>query len=976
MNHSHDCVLPLALDPVNESVHRGEHLLRLTPKAFAVLCYLMERPARLVTKDELLAAVWPDTAVTEASLSTCIREIRRALDDSPATPAYIQTVHRRGYRYVGAVSEATRKPHTSASTPATDALLVGREQELASLDRWLQHVEGSGRRLVFVAGEAGIGKTALVDQFVARVGRRTTAQIARGRCVAQYGDCEPYLPWLDLLNHLSRDYGRERLATTLRRCAPMWLAQLPWLVNAKERQQLQREIAGATRERMIRELAEVLAVVSADRLLVIVLEDLHWSDPSSIDLLAYLARPPHHGRLLLLGTYRPAELHATSHPLVALEQQLRLHGMCEALSLDFLTPEAVADYVRLRMPGAPDDLAIQVHRRTDGSPLFMINVIDYLLARGALVQTDGAWRWSETVQVTQTDVPESLKEMIERQLDRVSHDERRLLEAASVAGTAFSAASAAAALEESPELVEERLAGLARRGSFVRRTDREIWPDDTESDGYAFIHVLYKDVLYERIGTARRSRMHRLAGERLEAAYGDRAQEIAPELALHFERGRDAERAVRYLAQAGENAIHRGAYIEAIALLTRGIALLSKLPQGADRDAFEVELLVPLGACYINTRGYAAPEVGMTFERAHALCRHVTDASLEFRVLRGLSFFAEQHDLRKARTMAEELLRVGARGRDASDLVEAHRVVATTWFHLGNFTSALDHLERGLALYDGELHSSGAFLYGQDPGVCCHAWYAWAQWYRGFPDRAIASATHAIELARRIGHPFSLLYAMNFAAWLYARRGDAAAAERYTREVVHKGREQGLTPMLALGQVLHGWSLALQGRDEEGVRELQDGIARWQSTGAGLATPSWMYLLASALAKAGRSREALDTIDDALARLERTEERWPECELYILKGSTIARAGHQNGGAERHAEAERLLRRALHLAAKRESPALRLRAANALSPLLCDQGRTQEAEALVVSAYGAFTEGFQTPDLAEARSMLVRLRSA
>jgi DNA-binding winged helix-turn-helix (wHTH) protein/predicted ATPase len=974
MNRSHGPVVPLSLDPANECVHRGERALRLTPKAFAVLRHLMKRPGQLATKDELLEAVWPDTAVTEASLSTCVREIRRALDDTPATPLYIQTVYRRGYRYVGATLDATATLNASRTHPPADGLLVGRDRELASLDRFLRQVEEGERCVIFLAGEAGIGKTALVERFVARIAGRVSAHIGRGQCVEQYGACEPYLPWLDVLNQLSRDYGRDRLAAVLRRYAPMWLAQLPWLIDAGERRHLQHEIAGATRERMIRELAEALEALGADSPVLIVLEDLHWSDPSSIGLLAYLARRPRPGRLLLLGTYRPAELHVTSHPLIALKQELLLHGACEDLSLDFLTREAVAEYVRSRLPGAPDDLARQVHRHTDGNPLFMVNVIDYLLARGALVHADGGCHPSEAVQAAEAEVPESLKEMIERQLDRLSHEDRRVLEAASVTGVAFSAASVAAALEESIELVEERLGVLARRGSFVRRTERQAWPDGTQSDGYAFIHVLYQNVLYERIGTARRSRMHGRTGERLEAGYGERAQEIAAELALHFQRGRESERAVRYLAQAGENAIRRGAYVEAIALLNQGISLLSTLPEGADRDACEIQLRVPLGVCYVNTRGYAAPEVGITFQRAHELSRHATDTSRLFRVLRGLWFFAVQRaDLRKARSMAEELLRVAARQRDGSGLVEGHRIMATTCFHLGNFTRALRHLQRGLALYDAERHSSHAFLYGQDPGVCCHAWHAWTQWYRGYPDQAVASAMRAIELARQIGHPFSLSYAMNFAARLHLCRGEAAAAEGHAREGLRYAQEQGLTPMVAMGQVLHGWSRTFLRDDDTAIGELREGVARWQSTGARLATPYWMYLLASALNKAGRSAEALDTLDDALAQLDRTDERWFECDLYILNGSLTAGTSRRKGSGDPRVEAQRHLRRAFHAATEMESPSLRLRAANALSVLLRDQGQTHEAKELVGTAYAAFNEGFQTADLTEARAMLAQL---
>ena len=418
MNRSAGPVPALSLDLVNERVQRGEHPLKLTPKAFAVLRHLMERPGLLTTKDALLAAVWPDTAISDASLSTCIREIRRTLGDNPTTPLYIQTVHRRGYRYIGNTRPGAVAFDTPCTVRAHDGLFVGRDRELARLERSLRQARGGEQRLILLGGEPGIGKTALIEQFAARVAGQASVQIARGQCVEQYGACEAYLPWFDALNQLARDHGCDRLAAVLRQYAPLWLAQLPWLIDAAERQHLQREIVGATRERMLRELAEALGALSADSLVIVILEDLQWSDPSSIGLLAYLARASRTHRLLLLGTYRPAELHATSpHPLMALTQELLLHGACEDLPLEFLTIDAVAEYVATRIPGAPDDLGKRVHQLTDGNPLFMVNVIDYLLAGGAPVHADGHGL-GESVRAAEAEVPQSLLELIERQLDR------------------------------------------------------------------------------------------------------------------------------------------------------------------------------------------------------------------------------------------------------------------------------------------------------------------------------------------------------------------------------------------------------------------------------------------------------------------------------------------------------------------------------------------------------------------------------
>ena len=954
---------PLSLDCINERVHREDQVLKLTPKAFAVLRHLAERAGRLVSKEELLSAIWPDAVVSDGVLSTCVREIRRVLHDDPAAPSYIETQHRRGYRYVGVAPETTLAADGAHVNRASRVLLVGRDRELTALDRTLRQVQQGQRRVMFLAGETGIGKTALMEHFVAEVARQGKAQIARGQCVEQYGACEAYLPWLDALSHLSTAYGQARLAAILRRYARMWLAQLPWLIGANEHRQLQSELAGATRARMMRELAEALEALSTDCPVVVILEDLHWSDPSSIALLAYLARRRGSGALLLLGTYRSDELHHTSHPLGDVKQELILHGVAEELRLGFLTVEAVSEYMRLRLPGAPDDLAVRLHQRTDGSPLFLVNVIDYLVSGGILVHEGERWHVRQDARTRESDVPESLKDMIERRLDRLSPDERRVLEAASVAGAAYSTECVAAALDVAVESVEELLGTLARRGSFVRSSATETWPDGTQSERYEFIHVLYQNVLYDRIGTARRSCMHRKMGERLEAGFGDRAEEIAAVLALHFQRGRDAQRAVKCLAQAGESAIRRSAYVEAISLLNQGLDVLTMVPEGAVRDACELQLLVPLGVCYVNTRGYAASEVGATFQRARTLCRHVSDAARRYRVLRGMfAFAALRANLDDARSTAEELLQVAECQCDASGLVEGHRSVATSWFHLGHFAPALDHLQRALAYYDAEVHSSHAFLYGQEPGVVCFAWQAWTQWYLGYPDQALTSAMRSVALAREVDHPFSLSYALNFAAHLCLRRGEPEAAEEYARQSVDLAREHGLTLMLAMGQVLHGWSGAFDRYDRAAIDELEEGIARWRSTGARLMMPYWMCLLATARANSGRSDAASGILDNARREATCTPERWFTCDMHLARAALIARTCPD--------KSQRALREAFDSATELESPSLRLLAANALSPLLRDAGKTHEARELVGSAYSAFNEGFGTADLVAARAEL------
>jgi DNA-binding winged helix-turn-helix (wHTH) protein len=337
---------PFRLDPTNACLWCRAQALTLTPKAFAVLHHLVEHAGQLVTKAALLDAVWPNTAVSEAVLKVCIGEIRKALGDMARAPQFIATVYRRGYRFIAPVTVADHaevEPLAGSPSPAGPAIsaptslltprhavpLVGRQTELARLHHWLEEARHGKRQVVFVTGEAGIGKTAVVETFLAQVVTDTRLFIARGQCVEHYGPGEAYLPMLEALGRLCRTPGGEHLVLFLRQHAPTWLAQIPWLCSAEEREILQRELMGATQPRMLREMAEALETLTAETPLVLVLEDLHWSDYATLDLVAMLAQRREPARLLLLGTYRPVEVIVRGHPLKTIKQELQMRGHCE-----------------------------------------------------------------------------------------------------------------------------------------------------------------------------------------------------------------------------------------------------------------------------------------------------------------------------------------------------------------------------------------------------------------------------------------------------------------------------------------------------------------------------------------------------------------------------------------------------------------------------------------------------------------------
>jgi len=647
---------PFRLDLIDERLWRGSLAVSLPPKAFAVLRHLAQHHGRLVTKDDLLDAVWPGVHVGDAVLKVCVRDIRKALDDPARSPRFIQTVHRRGYRFIGAMGDiadpelaiveseqatmlADGTPNRPPAQSGLDGRfrqrgpthLVGREPVLDRLQMWLGAAWRGTRQIVFVAGEPGIGKTAVVEAFLERVAADRRVWIAHGQCAESYGSGEPYLPVLDALGRLCREVGGDWLVALLRQYAPTWLVQMPWLLHTTDRDALQRELLGATRERMLREMAEAVEALTAEAPLVLLVEDLHWSDPATLDLLSLLARRQEPARLLLIGTCRD-EVIAARHPLEEMKLDLLTRGRCQELSLELLGEAAVADYLRERFPRSslPSELARVIHQRTEGNSLFMVSLVDDLVARGLLTVRDGRWELRAALEEVEMDVPESLRQMIERQIGRLERDEQRILEAGSVAGMEFSSAAVAPAIEWKPLEVEERCDELARRQFFIRALGAREWPDRTLAGRYGFMHALYRKTLYRRISPARRRALHQSIGEREEAGHGERAREIAPGLAVHFEEGGDDRRAVQYLKQAAEIAMRRHANREAVGHLRRALDIAERLPE-AEGVAPRLDLLEQLGLArrsmgdvsravedFANL-ATSARELGRTREEARAL---------------------------------------------------------------------------------------------------------------------------------------------------------------------------------------------------------------------------------------------------------------------------------------------------------------------------------------------------------------------
>jgi predicted ATPase len=823
----------------------------------------------------------------------------------------------------------------------------------------------------FITGEAGLGKTTLVEAFVAELGTQGPLWIGHGQCVEHYGAGEPYLPVLEALGRLCRGPGGKELGAILGQQAPTWLMQMPGLVRAADLEALRRRIIGATREWMLRELAEALELLTAQQPLVLVLEDLQWSDPSTLDLLAVLARRREPARLLLIATYRPPEVQRRTHPLSTIQQELQLHGHSVELPLTLLTEDAVATYLACRLPGLPrvDRLPCLVHQRTEGNPLFMVTLIDSWLTQGVLLEQDDVWALAAGIEALHNSVPDGLRQLIDRQLDWLSAEEQRVLEAASVAGVEFSAASVAAGLAQEVEYVDDWCTSLARRGQFLRTSGEQLWQDGTVAGCYSFVHALYQQVLYHRVSAAQRVRLHRRIGARLEAGYGTQVGDIAAELAMHFERGRNFQRTVPYLQQAGQRSMERSAYVEAVAHLIRGLEVLKTLPATPERNQQELTLHIDLGAALQTIKGNAAPEVEHAYTQSHALCQQVGETPELVTALFGLwRYYATRSQLHTAQELGETLLRLAQRAHDPALSVIAHNALGFTQLCLGALPAARLHLEEGIAHYTPEQRRASVFQVGQDPGVACRVYAARTLWLLGYPDQALVHIREALALAHELSHPYSLAWAWCMAAFASQLRHDVLAVQEQAEAAVTLSTEQGFSFWAAVGTSVRGWALALQGQDEEGMAQVRQGIAAWLATGAALHSPCFCTLLADVCNHLGYTEDGLQALAEAHTIVEQQEERWWEAEVHRLRGVLLLR---QPGASQ--VEAEAFWRRALDVARRQKAKSLELRAAMSLSRLWQRQGKRTEARALLAPVYGWFPGGFDTPDLQEAKALLTEI---
>lgn len=557
------------LDAANQCLWQDGAQITIAPKPFAVLSYLVDNPGRLITHDELLDRLWPDTYVQPQVLRTYMLELRKILGDDPRQPRFIQSLPKRGYRFVAEVREESKPSTTTVCSEPSESGLVGRSEELASLRAAFQTTQAGTRQFVFVTGESGLGKSALVDEFCNSLVPQAT--IARGQCIQGFADKEHYYPVLEALAQLCGSARGEVACATLARVAPSWMSTSPHPPQ---------ELHTAAPARSAAELCAALEELAAESSLVLVFEDLHWADEATLDLLSALVRRRTPARLLLIATLHPQRAGAIP-TFRRIRQDLLMRRLCTEIVLGSLSRTSVKQLlcIKLAQGEIPAHLDAFVHRHSEGNPLFVHLLVDHLIAQGSLVRLtrEGAERWEASADALDAGVPDGLAQMIELDIESLTPREQSLLEAGSLSEIAFPSWAVAAALNEDLVSAEEACDELARRVHLVRRAGYDELPDGSRVAFYVFAHGLYREVLYQRQPESRRAQRHIRIAERLGELFPGREAHVAREIAGHYEAAGNWMQAIASFRAAANYAQERGSYATAVELLQDALRMAGRL---------------------------------------------------------------------------------------------------------------------------------------------------------------------------------------------------------------------------------------------------------------------------------------------------------------------------------------------------------------------------------------------------------------
>ena len=986
----------LALDPLHEPAHR--QLMALYAKAGQRSAALRQyRACVRLLADELGTEPREETtALYERirSMSIASDGVLLGLQDGESDiPSFIE-----------------------ATVPVTGQapVFVAREAELTRLDQFLERALSGRGQVVFVTGEAGQGKTALMQAFASSARARVPdLVVADGRCNAYTGVGDPYLPFREILALLTGDVQARYAAGTLTRAHALRLwhtlplstqallsggrdligtlvTAVPLMqrvsayesIGTEERRELQGLVdasrAGAAsppQRDLFEQVTAVLRAIARDAPLLLIVDDLQWADLGSIGLLFHLGRRLSGSRILLLGAYRPEEMMVRRagerHPLEAIVQELRRDGG------DITVDLAQADgqrFVQALVDSEPHalsrDFCKTLYWRTEGHPLYAVELLRGMQERGDL-RRDPEGRWMEADALNWELLPVRIEAVIAGRIGRLDYLSRQTLRIASVQGEVFTAEVVADVQAEGSRTTRGEVVSLLS-GPLCRQ-HRLVRAEGVEQLGhrrlsvYRFQHILFQTYLYHDLDSAERASFHEQVGTAMERLYGDQTEEICLDLARHFEEAGSLEKAVTYLHRAGERALRLSANEGAVDHLTRALRLLERIPGKSKLARQELAVQLSLGAAFLASRGYGSSEVGNAYGRARALCEEAEETEETLRALWGLGiYYVMRAEIQVALGVASQMLSIADHLRDPAQDALAHYMMGWTLLQAGRYHDAHDHLQRVVDFYDPERHRSLVFAYGADLGVHSLAWTAWTLWAMGYPDQARARSEAALSLAQGLDHLLTKTFAESVAGFMFnAFCLDFQTADRHNKREIELAIEGRLPFYQAMGASHQGRLLTQQDQLERGRDLLRAGLDQQSAIGVEAYRPLYLTWLAEACAQAGQIDQGLATSAQALDLVTRTDEAFIATEAHRVRGELLLTVDVEAAQACFH--------RALEVSRRQGAKMWELRTTMSLARLWREQGHITQARGCLAQAFGWFTEGFETQDLQAARQLLTVL---
>jgi DNA-binding SARP family transcriptional activator/tetratricopeptide (TPR) repeat protein len=987
----------LVLEPWREGTHR--QMMRL-------LAWSGQRGAALAQYASCRQALADELGVDPAAETTQLYEQIKAgeLETPVSPPVRWPDFSVQLPSFLEGVEESVGEP-----------TFVAREAELARLDEFLEAALAGHGQVTFVTGEAGQGKTALIQAFVRRAqAAHAEMVVAWGNGNAHTGVGDPYLPFREVLWLLTGDVEARWAAGAMEReqARRLW-DMLPLTVQAlvevgpdlvgtfvpgeallaraealemmtpgqagwlpRLRELVGRGVAapaglGLSQSDLFEQYARVLRALARERPLMLALDDLQWVDGGSAGLLFHLGRRIEGSRVLIVGAYRPTEVglwrddHSTGtgqaerHPLASVVGELKHYRGEIAVDLERAEGRGFVDGFLDTEPNRLGGAFRQMlYRYTGGHPLFTVELLRGMQERGDLVQ-DGEGYWIEGPALDWETLPARVEAVIAERVGRLAEPSQEALRVASVEGETFTAEVVAQVLATDRQAMVKRLSGeLDREHRLVRAQGLERSEAGCLSR-YRFRHILFQRYLYSSLDPVERAYLHEAVGIALEGLRGE--ADVAPQLARHFQEAGIAEKAVEYLRQAGERAVRMSAHEEAVAHFRQALALLESLPHTPERDRMELVLQVGLVASLHIVKGYGDPELDRIYARARELCRQAGETPQLMPVLGLLTTaLGNRGEQRAACEVAQQHLDLAERMGDPTSTALAHYGLGWNLAFLGEFAQSRTHLEQAVALYDPQQHRSLAFIYGHDFGVAALSTLSRVLWSLGYPDQALRRGQEALALAQELAHPFSLALAHGLVGLHHLLRRDLQRCLELFETCIHLSTEHEFPYWLTLGVCCRDFALMWQGQVEEGIAQVQQCLAQVQAVGAQGGQAFILTLLAEAYGKIGRVEEGLALLAEALETAYSKEQHWCETEIHRLRGSLLLAQGDEAG-------AEACFHEAIEVARRQSARSLELRATTSLCRLWQRQGRREEARQWLAAIYGWFSEGFDTPDLQEAR---------